>query len=869
MFSEHMNYGLLRFFLSPVLLISVSALVFSFQVIPKQEKIYYPEDFTYYEGVEIYRPSQWDRNRHLRLIPGTEKGSAGRHYFGETARFTVGLAGTKMGSGNLTVQLLVNGENVGSFVFPQEPEESEIVNNKLVKEIREITIPQYSDIVLQLSGINGHAWAIDHITLIPDGEYRGEKILLTKPQTLTVYNTIEEQHAGHSMLEMFVQENVNKKVAARDSVLSQLRSPEEWREYQKQVRDKLPAILGKFPKKTPLNPRIVGRIDYPDYYIEKIIYESQPGYYIPANLYIPKNREFPLPGVLYTIGHWDLGKMAPDINKIGIGLAKKGYVVIIADPVGQGERSEYFHPETLEPVVGLSVDQHHYVGRPAFLADWSLPGLRTWDCIRAVDYLVSRPEVDTTRLAVAGNSGGGQMALLAAAVDKRIKVVAAAHPGGSCEGTYLSGRMPSNLDLFSLIPPRPCRMIVGDASGEEPAHRRKLDDMVKFYKGLGAGEEFWDLNIVKGVHDNSQPKRESTYEWLNKWFDKMEEGTEEPVLEAENAINLRCTESGVVLASLGGESGQSLNQKRGEEVYQQVNDLNELKKRISDRLMLKIPDYSTAPVVKQKESFESGDMSVVKFIYTSEGNIEIPSLLLRPVKQKEKRHLIVHVSEQGKPHDLVKSSLPFALVRAGYPVLSIDVRGTGETACHPPAGEVSIHSGYTAEQWIRDVAANDAISFNRTMTGMQTLDVLKGIDVLSEMITFEGKSVILIGEGLGGLWSLMGGIFYPEIETVITVNTLPSYKLLLSGKYYNQHEYFYIPGVLRDFDIPDLARLVSSGTSSQLWIDPLNEVSEPISETGTSNILGKVADLHVVTTLNGKTDEISKVITDFLNKAGQ
>jgi len=108
--------------------------------------------------------------------------------------------------------------------------------------------------------------------------------------------------------------------------------------------------------------------------------------------------------------------------------------------------------------------QHHYAGRPSWLVGRSLAGYRTWDGIRAVDALLQRPEVDPNRLAVVGNSGGGQMALLIAAADERIQVCAAAHPGGPMENTYLTGKGLVDRDLLGLIAPRPCIFIVGDES---------------------------------------------------------------------------------------------------------------------------------------------------------------------------------------------------------------------------------------------------------------------------------------------------------------------------------------------------------------------------------------------------------------------
>jgi hypothetical protein len=342
------------------------------------------------------------------------------------------------------------------------------------------------------------------------------------------------------------------------------------------------------------------------------------------------------------------------------------------------------------------------------------------------------------------------MALLIAAVDRRIKVIAAGHPGGSMEATYLTGRELTNLDLLSLIPPRPCRMIVGDASGEAPRHGEKLNDMARFYKGLGVSEDHWNISIVEGKHDYLLPKRLSVYEWMNQWFDKNEEGKEEPPLEVLISENLWCTDRGIVNASLNGESGQTLNQKRGERIYPGIRDAGELKERISKKLHLDIPDDSEIPAVQRKESFRTGSISVEKFVFVSEPGIEVPALLIRPSK-KEKKQMVIHVSIEGKPQDPDRPSVPVNLAKAGYPVLSIDVRGTGETANHPPAPKGHKYISYTLEQFDRDVMAAESAAFGRTILAMRTLDVIKAIDLILAKKEFKNRPLVVAGEGIGGL----------------------------------------------------------------------------------------------------------------------
>ena len=302
---------------------------------------------------------------------------------------------------------------------------------------------------------------------------------------LRLYKTPDQQSAAQAMLETFISERLAQVADARDRELAALKTPEQWRERQAMSRARLKESFGRFGPKQPLHARIVGALDRTDYVIEKLVFESHPGYHCTANVYLPKGRDFPLPGVLFTCGHSAEGKAAPLYHECCLGLVLKGYVVLALDPTGQGERSEYFDPGTGEHLVPLTVSQHHYLSRPSFLVGRTLAGYRTWDGVRAVDYSTSPPEVDGERIAVVGNSGGGIMALLIAAVDERVQVCAAAHPGGSMEQTFLSGRWGPQCEILSLIAPRPCLFIVGEDSREEASHRQKMDDMLRFYEGLG------------------------------------------------------------------------------------------------------------------------------------------------------------------------------------------------------------------------------------------------------------------------------------------------------------------------------------------------------------------------------------------------
>ena len=123
--------------------------------------------------------------------------------------------------------------------------------------------------------------------------------------------------------------------------MAALKTKADAENYVREVREKIRQSFGPFPQKTPLEPRVTGIVDRDTYRIEKVIFESRPGFLVTGNLYIPKGRKFPLPGVVGTCGHSTNGKAETAYQSFSQGLARMGYVVLIYDPIGQGERLQY------------------------------------------------------------------------------------------------------------------------------------------------------------------------------------------------------------------------------------------------------------------------------------------------------------------------------------------------------------------------------------------------------------------------------------------------------------------------------------------------------------------------------------------------
>jgi pimeloyl-ACP methyl ester carboxylesterase len=246
--------------------------------------------------------------------------------------------------------------------------------------------------------------------------------------------------------------------AERQKVWASIRSEQDLLRLQGDLRRKLLSMLGGLPdRRTPLHPRITGTIPMNGFHIEKLIFESLPGVYVTALLYIPDDGPDSgqkHPAVLVPAGHSANGKnyYQPLCQR----LVQRGYVVISWDPVGQGERSQFWDAKAGKSRYNRICAEHAVLGNMAYLAGTNLARWEIWDGLRAFDYLLTRAEVDPERINITGTSGGGFQAIHIAALEPRIRVAAP-----SCYVTALPMRMYNRIfkdpdsdpeqDLYGMI----------------------------------------------------------------------------------------------------------------------------------------------------------------------------------------------------------------------------------------------------------------------------------------------------------------------------------------------------------------------------------------------------------------------------------
>jgi len=629
---------------------------------------------------------------------------------------------------------------------------------------------------------------------------------------------------AQSMFSKYLRKLRDEEHERRSKVISNLSSADDVRRYQQETRAKLRAALGDLPARTPLNPRTAGTLERDGYKVEKVVFESRPRYYVTANVYVPRKGSPPYPAVLAAVGHWGMGKSFEEYQHLGIYLARRGYIVLVYDVPGQGERRQYFNPVLGRALIDPGGShwfvtlEHGYAGGQAILTGGNYASYLVWDGVRALDYLAGRDDVDKERIACTGTSGGGLQAELLSALDERIKISIPVCYGG-CNPDNPTRPGLSSTDIDALIAPRPLLMIeaTGDPLPGVTAKQERHKEVGHLYQVTGQAEKTRFI-IVDGPHGYTPDMYRAAYSWMSRWFfgkTVPEESFAEPITATEPAENLHYTSSGEVTMSLGGETVSSLNRAHAQRLAGERNKSrsaansqqwrNDLKNRIRSNIAL---DLEPAPLrPRSLERIDHGSFVLEKLIYYSEPEIYVPAVLLLP-KKEGRRSAAIFVNEEGKAGKGLLDRYLKPLASAGHVVLSIDPRGMGET--DPEAPRSSRPADF--KRFVHDSESSfyyDAMRVGKTVIGMRTRDVLTAVDYLAGRPEVDASRISAIGHGMGGLIVLYAAVFDERIRSVASNGALVSYASIVENELYTHRFSSFGPGFLRTFDLPDLASLIA------------------------------------------------------------
>jgi hypothetical protein len=602
----------------------------------------------------------------------------------------------------------------------------------------------------------------------------------------------------------------------RNGQIADLHSLADWQNRQKWIKKTLLDIVGPFPERTPLYASIVRTINKEGYKVENIVFQSQPGFYVTSSLFIPANsrKDGKTPAIIYCSGHTDDGYRNPVYQQAILNLVKKGFIVFAFDPIGQGERYGYFDPETGKAIIGERDEEHSYAGAQPFITGSSLAMYMIWDGIRAVDYLVSRKEVDPHRIGMTGRSGGGTQSAYIAAFDDRIKAIVPENyitnfkrliqsSGPQCAEQDFFNGIKHGIDIPDLLlarAPKPALMIATtrDLTFSIQGAVETGKQVSRIYE---AYKKKSDFNMVTddAPHASTKKGREAMYAFFQKYLDNPGDSSDNKV-QYLSPKELQVTKTGQVSTTFGSETVFTLNKKASEKL---INKLQVSRQNFPTHIKSVVASAKRLSGYQPSEKinepvftgrFQKDGYVIEKYFVKGEGNYVIPYLLMKPDHPNHKA--LIYLNPSGKSAGASPGGDMEWFVKNGFTVLAPDLLGIGEI------GPGSFHG----DSYIKGVSYNIwflSMLIGKSIVGIQTSDVLSLVDLLKKNTGTEEVYGVAIKEMSPVL--LHAAAFDTSIRRVALIEPYSSYRSIVTNRFYNPaYLYSTVPGALQAYDLPDL-----------------------------------------------------------------
>ena len=590
--------------------------------------------------------------------------------------------------------------------------------------------------------------------------------------------------------------------AEREAALRRITTADEARRHCAEVRRKLKALMEdtSIPAGTA-PPQVAGTFRKNGLLIDKVLFEPRPG--IPcAGLFMRReDLAGPFPGALGVCGHSQEGKGWQDYQRFAMGLAKKGFGVLIFDPPGQGESHQF------KPPKGPTYE-HSTMGKAWRSAGLLPAAVFIHDAQRALDYLLSRPEVKKGPVAVTGSSGGGQMSFYLFALDDRIGAAAVSCHMNSFRSVFRNetatdaestpeGLLAAGCDRpdFAVAgAPRPFLFLAAEEDFMDLRSIKQVYAGLRIvWDALGEGDSL-ALFVAPGPHNYSRPQRESMYGFFTRRF-LGKEDSPEPEMELLTPEEYTVTPTGYVIDLPGAlPENEALLKSLPESYPDAGKEIPAFLRRSLDlpETLPPAPDYRVARNVSL-----TPEKGAARFVLMPEpGTTARPVLMLAvtaetpliPAGKKAVLHC-AHLSGREELRERVDEADLFVL----------DVRGVGESRSTAGRGTPD---DFFAPVGRESFMEGTAELFGRPLAGSRVKDLLGALALLRENGYGE---VTLSGRGLGGvLAAFAAGALELPVKKLVLTEVPASLKDLIARGEYRLPSSVLPAGMLKHFDFPEL-----------------------------------------------------------------
>jgi len=639
---------------------------------------------------------------------------------------------------------------------------------------------------------------------------------------------------AHNALYHYLKDIGQGYMTRRAQSVAALDSLEAWQQHQAEVRRALHMAVGPFPERTPLNARVTGRLQRPGYHVEKVLFESMTGFRITGALFLPDGQGGKAPGILFCSGHSANGFRATHYQQVILNLVRKGFVVFAFDPIGQGERLQYFSADTGKSRIGGSTKEHSYVGNQCFIAGRSVARYFIWDGIRALDYLASRPEVDAERLGCHGNSGGGAQTAYIAAFDERVKVAAVSgyltnfkwilRSLGVQDGeqNFFQG-MAQGIDLPDLVQvraPKPMLMMVTTRDFFPiRGAREAFAESRRAYEAYGRPEHLQKVED-DGPHGYTEKTRQTLYGFFQTHLAHPGDSREEEVTLFTDA-ELTVTATGQVSTGPGSETVFSINRRETQVLLDRLEKSRQDPERhcaevsASLRRVSGCPDPGTGDSDSVMTGRYSDTVIIEKRFIEGSGDYPIPFVVMIP-ERVEKNAVVLYLDPEGKAVPATREYVE-AFLNCSHIVVIPDLINTGEVGPTEFMGDATME-GISSNTWYLSI--QNAVS----IVGLRAADVNRLAAYLH--LRFPERPIAGAARGHFNAVLLHAGVQNPHIKATVLLDPLISYRSLVMNRFYRVETIYAAPGgVLRAYDLPDLAACLAP--RPLLMVNPVDQNLQP------------------------------------------
>ncbi len=619
---------------------------------------------------------------------------------------------------------------------------------------------------------------------------------------------------GNAVQEYFL-DLLRKNSSERKKRIAELKTAEDAERYAAEVRAKIKTFFPMPDRKTPLNAKeILPAADFGTFRMHRIIFESRPGYPVTCNLYLPDTTE-KVPGVLFLCGHSNIGKAEPNYQICVRSLAMKGFAVLIIDPVGQGERRQY---QTVPEFEGNCCREHNLMHKQMFLAGETIGAWRAWDAIRGLDYLLSRPEVDTARVGITGNSGGGTMTALVSALDDRFSM--------SAPGCYITtwlhnvenelpadgeqmppGTFAAGLEMGDLLiaqAPRPV-LIMGQKNDffDPRGTKETFEEVRNFYRLLGA-EESVRMMIGPANHGYFQENREAMYSFFTKTAGIADNGREPENVPVSECQETYCLPDGKIENCPGNVYLRDFIRRKADSLsaHRPPHTKDDLRQMIREELKLDPPFVPHYRILRPQNVEDSQGNSIFFSRFALETEPENRVMCVLKLKA-DTEYFHIPESESAAlyiPHLDSLDELGEMTFDSAEPVYGLDVRGIGE--CTPSGcDQTESMRNFFAEYSFDYHFSALAFMFGKPYLGGRVWDILCAAELLSQ----KTEKINLIARGQGTIPAILAALLSDQIRTVKLIDAPESWlKIIHDDVPANFGLSGTLFGILAKTDLPEL-----------------------------------------------------------------